>query len=85
MGPMKSQSIDRTGVLILRLWIEANHETGLRARITQSLDSTAAEQPLAVAASADDICAIVKQWVHEFEDSSSPDGKGALDPGMVTP
>jgi hypothetical protein len=82
---MKTQTTDRTGVLILRLWIEANHETGLRARITQSLDSTAAEQPLAVAASADDICAIVKQWVHDFEGSSSPNGNGALDPRKVTP
>lgn len=76
---MKTQTTDRTGVLILRLWIEANHETGLRARITQTLDTAAAEQPVAVAANADDICAIVKQWVQSFADSSSPNGNGALE------
>jgi hypothetical protein len=68
---MRTQSSDRTGMLILRLWIEENHETGLRARITQTLD-TAVERPLAVAASADDICAVVKQWVQDFADASAP-------------
>lgn len=81
---MKTQTTDRTGVLILRLWIETNHETGLRARITQTLDSTATEQPIAIAATADDICSIVKKWVQAFEDSSSPNGNGALDPGEET-
>jgi hypothetical protein len=68
---MKIVSPDRTGVLILRLWIEASHKTALRARITQTLDSTATEQPVGVAASAENICAVVKQWVQNFEDSNS--------------
>jgi len=67
---MKTKSSDRTGVLILRLWIEANHETGLRARITQTLATTAIEHPVAVAASADDICEVVKNWVQNFTDAS---------------
>jgi hypothetical protein len=77
---MKVLSSDRTGLLILRLWIEANHETGLRARITQTLDTMAGEQPVAVAASADDICAIVKQWVQAFEDAAPRDGNGRVTP-----
>jgi hypothetical protein len=72
LGHMKTQTTDRTGVLILRLWIETNHEIGLRARITQTLDSTATEQPLAVAATADDICSIVKKWVQAFEGGDAP-------------
>ena len=71
---MKTQTTDRTGVLILRVWVEEHHETGLRARITQALDSAAAEQPVAVAANADDICAIVKKWVQAFTDANSPNG-----------
>jgi len=63
----------RSGVLILRLWVEANHATGLRARITQMLDTSRTEHSVAVAASADDICAIVKDWVEAFAD---PSGNG---------
>lgn len=77
---MKRSSSDRTGVLIVRLWIEANHELGLRARITQTLDTTATEQSVAVAASADDICAVVKRWVEAFVDPGSRDGNGAVTP-----
>jgi hypothetical protein len=75
---MKRQSLDRTGVLIVRLWIEANHERGLRARITQTLDTTATEQSVAVAASADDICVVVKRWVEDFEGANSRDGHGQV-------
>jgi hypothetical protein len=63
---MEIQSPDRTGMLIVRLWIEAHHERGLRARITQTLDATATEQSVAVASSAEDICAVVKGWVDDF-------------------
>lgn len=78
---MKVLSSDRTGVLIVRLWIEANHETGLRARITQTVDTMAAEQSVAVAASADDISAVVKQWVEAFADPGLADGDGHVTPG----
>jgi hypothetical protein len=74
---MKAPTTERTGMLILRLWVESNHETGLRARITQTLDTSIAEQPVAAAASADDICAVVKQWVQAFTDPSSSDSNGA--------
>lgn len=65
---MKVLTSDRTDVLIVRLWLEASHETGLRARITQTLGTTASEQPVAVASSADGICAVVKEWVDAFAD-----------------
>ena len=65
---MNEPTPDRSGVLILRLWVEASHVTGLRARITQMLDTSRTEQSVGVAASADDICAIVKQWVEAFAD-----------------
>lgn len=73
---MPRHSSDRTGVLVVRLWIEANHERGLRARITQTLDAIAGEQSVAVAASADDIVAVVKRWVDEFATIGSPDVSG---------
>lgn len=75
---METLSSDRTGMLIVRLWIEANHETGLRARITQTLDTMATEQAVATAASADDICAVVKQWVEDFADPRLDGGNGRV-------
>jgi len=75
---MKTQATDRTGMLIVRLWIEPNHERGLRARITQTLDATAIEHSIAVAASVDDICAVVKLWVEDFAASVPGDGAGPV-------
>lgn len=63
-------------MLIVRLWIEANHDQGLRARITQTLDTEAGEQSIAVAASADGICAVVKKWVEDFATLDPSDGNG---------
>jgi len=62
---MKRHTPDRTGLLIVRLWVEAHHETGLRARITQCLDTTTTETSVAVASTADDIYTVVKQWVED--------------------
>jgi hypothetical protein len=63
-------------MLIVRVWIEASHEKGLRARITSALGESTAEQSVSVASSAEDICAIVKQWVDDFTTPGSPDGNG---------
>ena len=68
---VKSFASDRTGVLIVRLWLEVDHQQSLRARITQSLDSMVGERSVAVAASADDVCAVVRKWVEDFVGSGS--------------
>lgn len=76
MPCMKTPTADRTGVLILRLWIEANHETGLRARITQTLDTMSTEHSVAVASSTEDICSVVRSWVDEFVAPKPLDSSG---------
>jgi hypothetical protein len=63
---MKTQSSDRTGILIVRLWIEGNALEGFRARITQTLDSTGPERSMATAAKPDDLYAVVRTWVEAF-------------------
>lgn len=65
---MNSRSSDRTGILIVRLWIEGNVPNGFRARITQTLDSTAAEQAMATAANPEDVYGVVRSWVEAFVD-----------------
>ncbi|MFA5891848.1 MAG: hypothetical protein WDA27_13005 [Actinomycetota bacterium] len=67
---MKTQSSDRTGILIVRLWIEGNAREGLRAHITQTFDSASPEQAMAVAADPKDIYAAVKTWVESFVNPS---------------
>jgi len=63
---MRAISPDRTGLLIVRLWIEQNTREGLRARITQTLDSAGAEQKVAAAGNPEDIYAAVRTWVEAF-------------------
>ena len=70
---MKSQTSDRTGILIVRLWIEGNPDEGFRARITQTLDSTGAEDATAAAAAVpEDVYTAVRSWVEAFVDQESP-------------
>lgn len=78
MAGMKRPSPDRTGVMIVRLWMEGMHESGLRARITQTLDSTDSEIAVAAGASAADICESVKQWVDAFVEPGTPDSDDVL-------
>ena len=63
---MKSPSSERTGILILRLWIEGNARDGFRARITQMLDSASAEKAMAAAANPEDVYAAIRTWVEAF-------------------
>lgn len=69
---MDTTPSDRTGVLIVRLWIEDDHPTRLRARITQTLEDTSREKTIAAASTNEDICAIVKRWVETFADPGAP-------------
>jgi hypothetical protein len=66
---MKTNTSDRTGILIVRLWMEAPPD-GFRARIVQTLDSMNSEHAMAAAATPEDVYAAVQTWVEEFVDSS---------------
>ena len=61
---------DRTGLLIVRLWIEGNAIDGFRARITEKLDSTTAEHSVSMAGTPEDACTIVQRWVDTFVSSN---------------
>ena len=63
---MKRPSTDRTGILVVRLWIETNAGDGFRARITRTLDAAGPEQAAATAATPEDIYAVVRTWVEAF-------------------
>lgn len=65
---MGTQYSDRTGILIVRLWIEGNARDGFRARITQTLDSADEEHATATAGDPEDVYAVVRTWVEAFVD-----------------
>lgn len=68
---------DRTGVLILRIWIEAHPEKGLRARITETVDIVEGKQRTLAAASVREIVAIVCDWLERFERGGDADVTGS--------
>lgn len=56
---------ERTGVLVLRVWIEAGTDE-FRARITAESELGAEERVTVVASSLDEIIEFVRRWVQEF-------------------
>ncbi len=69
---------DRIGVLVIRAWLEDGGVSGdLRARITETLDVSAPSPVESVAASEEEIVAIVVAWLRAFRgraDESMADG-----------
>ena len=65
---METQHSDRTGILIVRVWIEGNARDGFRARVIHTLDSTGSERAMATAADPEVVCAVVRTWVEAFVD-----------------
>lgn len=61
---------DRTGLLIVRLWIEGDARDGFRARITQTLDSAGTERAIAIAGTPEDVGTVVQTWIDEFVHSN---------------
>ena len=69
--PVETQHSDRTGILIVRVWIEGNARDGFRARVIHTLDSTGSERAMATAADPEVVCAVVRTWVEAFVDQAS--------------
>lgn len=77
MTDMTRGSAERTGYLIVRLWIEGNHRDGLRARITHTLDSTGDEHEMTTVATPEGIYSVVQTWVEAIVD---PDAAALASP-----
>ena len=56
---------ERTGVLVVRVWIESPNES-LRARITSTLDVNGDAQESHAAASTEQILTAVREWIEAF-------------------
>jgi hypothetical protein len=57
---------ERTGVLVMRAWVEAE-ESMLRARITGRLDVTAPHETSFAVVGVDSAAEVVRGWLEELE------------------
>lgn len=59
---------DRTGLLVVRVWLEGGPSDGdgLRARIIQTLDVAAGAEIVTAAATTDQVCATVREWLEAY-------------------
>jgi hypothetical protein len=62
-------SSEPTGVLVIRVWAEP---PGLRARITSSLDIERGLKVVTAVASAEEVQAIVGDWLRRFVAATGP-------------
>ncbi len=51
---------------MVRVWIEAEHATPLRARITQTGDGGRREHMVATGAGVEDILRAIQSWLEDF-------------------
>jgi hypothetical protein len=60
---------ERTGILVIRVWVEQDDAGRLRARLTQAADLGETATTLAVATGVPGICDAVEAWLRRFLDS----------------
>jgi hypothetical protein len=65
---------ERTGLLVIRAWIEADGEPRLRARITHTVDIGRREEASTVAATPEEITRAVADWLDGFLRAANGDG-----------
>jgi hypothetical protein len=61
---------DRAAVMVVRIWVEGS-DRSLRARLTQTLDLATREETSHVAATTEDIVALVREWIAAFPADAS--------------
>lgn len=68
VGP-QSGAGERTGVLVLRVWVEPDTPQLLRARLTRVSDLEHGERTVATATGTPAICEAVERWLYDFQRS----------------
>ena len=63
----------RTGVLVVRIWVEPGVGGGLRARMTSTLDVVEPHELITVASTPDGIVTAVIDWIDAFLAASAGD------------
>jgi hypothetical protein len=64
----------RTGVMLMRVWVEESASSMLRVRITHMLDTASTRQEVVTASGIDEVCAFVRGWLEAFTAVSDDPG-----------
>ena len=67
---------ERTGVLVIRVWAERDDAPRMQARITTTFDLTQEDEVSTAASSVEEIEAVVRAWLFEFEHSLQTESEG---------
>ena len=67
--PRDSAAPQRTGILVIRVWLEQDAPGRLRARLTQAADLGDPGTTLATASDLPGVCDAVEAWLRQFLDS----------------
>jgi len=70
--PSDRSAPERTGILVVRVWLEPGTPGRLRARLTQAADLGDPGTTLATASDLPGVCDAVEAWLRRFLDS--PEG-----------
>jgi hypothetical protein len=74
MRPPPDPSVpERTGILVIRVWLEQDAPGRLRARLIQAADLGEPPATLATAADVPEVCAAVETWLRRFLDPRGGD------------
>jgi hypothetical protein len=57
---------ERTGLLVVRIWTDPAAATGIRARITRTLDVERPEAATTSVCPVDDVEAVMRSWLYAF-------------------
>jgi hypothetical protein len=70
MRPLPDRPVpERSGILVIRIWLEQEPPGRLRARLTQAADLGESPTTLASVADVPGVCAAVEAWLRRFMDS----------------
>jgi hypothetical protein len=62
-----SVTVERTGVLVVRIWTTEDDPPQIRARITRTVDVTAGEQVVSIAGTLEEVEDAVRSWLRAFD------------------
>lgn len=66
---MQGLHSERTGALIIRIWVDRDARAQLRARITRTLDVASGEEVSTAATTVEQIEAVVRDWLDSYVSS----------------
>jgi hypothetical protein len=86
MRESRSPIVERTGVVVIRIWIEdASLRNGLRARVSLVRDIESGETATVVAAGPQELLGVVRRFVDEFATRAELGGDARVTPRPETP